>query len=58
MFERGYEDSSIPKEEVEKILFMIVELTGSVCYSCIILNEPANIDEMKPILFKTIKKMI
>lgn len=58
MFERGYEGSSIPKEQVEKILFMIVELTGSVCYSCIILNEPTNIDEMKPVLFDTIKKMI
>ena len=58
MFEKGYEKSSISKEDVEKILFMVVELTGSVCYSCIILNEPADIDEMKPILFNTIKKMI
>lgn len=58
MFERGYEGSSTPRDQVEKILFMIVELTGSVCYSCIILNEPTNIDEMKPVLFDTIKKMI
>ncbi|MBZ9685139.1 TetR/AcrR family transcriptional regulator [Clostridium estertheticum] len=44
--------------EAEKILFMIIELTGSVCYSSIILEEPDTIDNMKPILFKTIKKIL
>jgi AcrR family transcriptional regulator len=44
--------------EAEKILFMIIELTGSVCYSSIILEEPDTIDNMKPVLFKTIKKML
>ena len=58
MFERGYENTSLPKEDIEKILFIIMELTGSICYSSIILNEPVNIDEMKPILFDTIKKII
>lgn len=44
--------------EAEKILFMIIELTSSVCYSSIILEEPDTIDNMKPVLFKTIKKML
>jgi AcrR family transcriptional regulator len=44
--------------EAEKTLFMIIELTGSVCYSSIILEEPDNIDNMKPVLFKTIKKIL
>ncbi|MGH4119242.1 TetR/AcrR family transcriptional regulator [Clostridium sp.] len=44
--------------EAEKTLFMIIELTGSVCYSSIILEEPDTIDNMKPMLFKTIKKML
>ncbi|WMJ79626.1 TetR/AcrR family transcriptional regulator [Clostridium sp. MB40-C1] len=48
----------INEDEAEKILFMIVELTGSVCYSSIILNEPDSIDNMKPILFKTIRKVL
>lgn len=56
MFEEGFKD--LDREEVEKILFMIIEITGSVCYSCIVLNEPTDIDEMKPILFETIKKII
>lgn len=44
--------------EAEKILFMIIELTGSVCYSSIVLEEPDTIDNMKPVLFKTIKKIL
>lgn len=58
MFERGYEKYPLHNNDIEKILFIILELTGSVCYSSIILNEPADIDEMKPILFETIKKII
>ncbi|HHV26170.1 TetR/AcrR family transcriptional regulator [Anaerosalibacter bizertensis] len=58
MFERGYEKSPLHNDDIEKILFIILELTGSVCYSSIILNEPADIDEMKPILFETVKKII
>ena len=58
MFERGYKDTSLPEGDIEKTLFMIIELTGSVSYSSIILNEPTNIDEIKPILFNIIKKII
>lgn len=45
-------------EEIDKTLFMVIELTGSVCYSSIILEEPDNIDVMKPILFKIIRKIL
>ncbi len=45
-------------DEAKKILFMTIELIGSVCYSSIILGEPASIDEMKPILFSTVRKII
>jgi len=51
-------ENNMKAEELENNLFMIIELTGSVCYSSIILQEPANIDEMKPALFKMIKKML
>lgn len=43
---------------ITETIFMIVELTGSVCYSSIILERPGNIDNMKPMLFKMIRKMI
>lgn len=42
----------------EKVIFMLIELISSVCYSSIILEEPDNIDNMKPILFIMIKKML
>lgn len=45
-------------EEAELTLFMIFELVGGVCYSSIILNEPEDIDTIKPILFKKILAMI
>jgi len=44
--------------DAEKLLFLIIELTGGVCYSSIILEEPAPIESMKPILFESIKKLL
>ena len=45
-------------EEAEFTLFMIFELVGSVCYSSIILEEPADIDVVKKVLFKKVLAMI
>lgn len=53
MKREGFDDN-----EIEKIIFMVVELTGSVIYSSIILEEPDTIDNMKEALFNTIKKML
>lgn len=58
MFKYGYKDTTLIDEDIEKILFIIVDLTGLVCYNSIILNEPASIDEMKPILFSIIRKIV
>ena len=44
--------------DAEKLLFLIIELTRGVCYSSIILEEPAPIESMKPILFESIKKLL
>ncbi|KNF07965.1 transcriptional regulator, TetR family [Gottschalkia purinilytica] len=52
------EEYGLGTEDVEKTLFIIIELIGSVCYSSIILKEPSPIEEMKPILFKMIKKLL
>lgn len=58
LFINVYKDSDINQQDIEKTLFIIIDLVGSVCYSSIILNEPDTIDKMKPILFNTIKKII
>lgn len=49
----GYDDS-----ETEHLLFVLLEMTGSVCYSAVINNEPAPIEVIKPVLLKTIRKII
>ncbi|QGU94188.1 TetR family transcriptional regulator [Clostridium bovifaecis] len=49
---------NMDSDTLEKVVFMIIELVSSVCYSSIILNEPDNIDNMKPLLFNMIKKML
>lgn len=58
MFEKGYENRGLSEKDIQNSLFIIIELTGSVCYSSIILEEPSNIDEIKPILFEAIRKII
>ncbi|MGL5648532.1 MAG: TetR/AcrR family transcriptional regulator [Clostridium sp.] len=50
---RGYTE-----EEGKLIIYMIVELVGSVAYNAIILKKPCDIDEIKPILFKSIRGIV
>lgn len=56
-FTNTFQDVIAP-EEARQTLFIILEMVGAVCYNAIILNEPADIDEMKPILFKNIRKIL
>lgn len=46
------------EEDARMTLFMVFELVGSVCYSSIILEEPSDIETMKPFLFKKILALI
>lgn len=38
----------------ELMLFTIIELVGSTCYSCILYHQPVSLDEYRPYLRKTI----
>ncbi len=40
------------------LLFMIIELTSSTCFSCILESRPMNINEFKPHLFAAIRQLI
>ena len=51
-------DEDISLEEPEIMLFLIVELVSSTCYSAILYKEPADIDKIKPFLFKTVRAII
>lgn len=53
MAQKGYSE-----EEAFRLLFMIIELISTVCYSAVILEQPAGLDEMKPLLFTTIRRML
>ncbi len=44
--------------EMYRIIYIIVEMCGSICYDCIIKKEPSSIDHFKPTLFLMIRKML
>ncbi|MBR5485582.1 MAG: TetR/AcrR family transcriptional regulator [Oscillospiraceae bacterium] len=46
------------QEEATKLLFIIVELIGTVSYSCITQQFPMSIDELRPTLFKAVRKIL
>lgn len=46
------------EQEAFELLYMLIELVSSVTYSTIILNQPESIDKIKPMLFKSIRKML
>lgn len=45
-------------KDPEIMLFMIIELVSSTCYSSILYSEPCNIDELKPHLFKQVRHIL
>lgn len=57
-FSQMIEEENLPIDNPEITLFLILELTGSVCYSAIILEEPAPMHVMKPYLFDAIRKLL
>lgn len=57
IFHSVFEDES-KYENIEIMIFMIIELVGSSCYSSILYNEPVGIDQLKPYLFRTIRQIM
>lgn len=53
-----YKVGGLDNEAIEKNMYIIIELVGSVCYSSIILEEPYTIDEIRPVLYKIIRKIL
>lgn len=45
-------------KEPEIMLFMIVELVSSTCYSVILYNEPCSLNELKPHLYESILMIV
>ena len=52
------EDAPKGIKDPEIMMFMIIELVSSTCYSAILYNEPCTLNELKPYLYSSIKLMI
>lgn len=46
------------ESEVINLVYVLMEMTGSVCYASIIEHEPDNIDNMKPVMYEIIRKSL
>ena len=58
LFVNGIKEFNPSIDNPDVILFMIIELTSSTCFSSIMNKEPLPIKEYKPYLYKTIKDML
>lgn len=45
-------------ESPEIMVYMIIELVSSTCYSAILVEEPAPIEALKPYIFKTVRQIM
>lgn len=57
-FIKGLEENGLEMEDVWENLFVIIELVGSICYTSIIYEEPTQIDKMKDIINKMLRKIL
>ena len=58
LFKLTAKDSGIPEDHLEIMLYMIVEMTGSTCYSAILYQEPCTLEQLKPHLFETVRSIV
>jgi AcrR family transcriptional regulator len=58
LFLKEVKENEINLKSPEVTLFMIIELVSSTCFNSILYNEPLPIDEYKPYLYDTIRKLI
>lgn len=58
IFMNGVEKNNIKLKCPEATLFMIIELASSTSFNSILYNMPLPIEEIKPILFEEIRKLL
>ena len=58
LFLKGIEENNIKLKNPEVTLFMIIELVSSTCFNSILYKEPLPIEDYKPFLYDTIRKLI
>lgn len=58
LFLKGIKENNIKLKNPDVTLFMIIELVSSTAFNSILYNEPLPIEEYKPYLYDTIRKLI
>lgn len=53
-----FEHSEKKYKNPEVLVFMIIELVSSTCFSCILYEDPVPVGELKPYLFEAVKQMM
>ena len=55
---KGVEESNLKLENPDVTLSLIIELTSSTCFNSILYKNPLPINEFKPYLYKSIRKLL
>jgi len=58
LFLKGIKEQNIKLKNPDVTLYMIIELVSSTCFNSILYNEPLPIEEYKPFLYDSIRKLI
>lgn len=58
LFLKGIKENHIELKNPEVTLYMIIELVSSTCFNSILYHDPLPIEEFKPYLYDTIRRMI
>lgn len=53
-----FEHSEKKYKNPEVLVFMIIELVSSTCFSCILYEDPVPVGELKPYVFEAVRQMM
>lgn len=53
-----FEQSKMKYKNPEILIFMIIELVNATCFSCILYEDPAPVDVLKPYLFESVRQIM
>ena len=58
IYDAVFEKDDDRYENPEIMVYMILELVSSTCYSAILVEEPVTIEELKPYIFRTVRQIM
>ena len=58
LYHAMFENSPVKYEKPEIMMYIIIEMISSSCYSSILNEEPVGIEELKPYLLQTVRQIM